>query len=410
MTRYIDLNCDMGESYGRWTLGNDAEVMPQLTSANLACGFHAGDPHIMRSTVELAIQHGVAIGADPGLPDLMGFGRRALNVSAERAQGLHPLSDRRALEAFATVAGAELQHVKPHGIQYTMFVRNLDLARACAEAVAELDEKLILMTMADTKFDAAARATVVRHRRRRLRRPPIHPRARAGLAAHGDHRSGSRRRAGGHDGQGGSRPNPRRRRRRRERSDHLRPRRHAQAPRRSSPRCAPSSNKRASSSNPYATGSADRVGARYFGASVPRREDARLLRGEGQFVDIVRPGLLHAAFVRSPHAHARLTAIDVQPALAVDGVVAAFTAVSFERWLKPLPLFGVSRPCSRTGRDHHALGAAAAPGTRRRSLCRRVRRRRRRGQPPRGRKRRRRRRGHVRASTARGRHVDRRCV
>jgi 5-oxoprolinase (ATP-hydrolysing) subunit A len=79
--RYIDLNCDMGESYGRWTLGNDEEVMPHLTSANLACGFHAGDPHIMRRTVDLAMRHGVAIGAHPGLPDLLGFGRRVLNVS-----------------------------------------------------------------------------------------------------------------------------------------------------------------------------------------------------------------------------------------------------------------------------------------------------------------------------------------
>ena len=159
--RYIDLNCDMGESYGRWTLGNDEEVMPHLTSANLACGFHAGDPHIMRSSVALAQRYGVAIGAHPGLPDLMGFGRRVLNVSPQELKDyVHYQAG--ALSAFARAAGTTLQHVKPHGIQYTVYERNLDLARACAEAVQELDEDLILMTMADTKFDAEARKTGVR--------------------------------------------------------------------------------------------------------------------------------------------------------------------------------------------------------------------------------------------------------
>jgi UPF0271 protein len=151
----------MGESYGQWTLGNDAAVMPYLTSANLACGFHAGDPHTMRKSVGLSVQHAVAIGAHPGLPDLMGFGRRVMNVSpAELKDYIHYQAG--ALSAFARAAGATLQHVKPHGIQYTMFERDLDLARACAEAVGELDPNLILMTMADTKFDAAARATGIR--------------------------------------------------------------------------------------------------------------------------------------------------------------------------------------------------------------------------------------------------------
>jgi 5-oxoprolinase (ATP-hydrolysing) subunit A len=151
----------MGESYGRWKLGNDEAVMPYLTSANLACGFHAGDPHIMRESVALAKRHGVAIGAHPGLPDLMGFGRRALNVSAAELKDYIQYQTG-ALSAFARAAGETLQHVKPHGIQYTMFERNPDLARACAEAVAELDPSLILMTMADTRFDAEARATGTR--------------------------------------------------------------------------------------------------------------------------------------------------------------------------------------------------------------------------------------------------------
>jgi UPF0271 protein len=135
--------------------------MPYLTSANLACGFHAGDPHVMRKSVALAMQHGVAIGAHPGLPDLMGFGRRVLNVTpAELKDYIHYQAG--ALSAFAQTAGATLQHVKPHGIQYTMFERNPELARACAEAVAELDPNLILMTMANTQFDAEARATGAR--------------------------------------------------------------------------------------------------------------------------------------------------------------------------------------------------------------------------------------------------------
>ncbi len=86
---HIDINCDMGESYGRWTLGHDEEVMPNITSANIACGFHGGDPHVMRRTVELAIQHGVAVGAHPGLPDLMGFGRRRMDVSPAELKDIH---------------------------------------------------------------------------------------------------------------------------------------------------------------------------------------------------------------------------------------------------------------------------------------------------------------------------------
>src|SRR5207247_7911866 len=88
-TTYIDINCDMGESYGRWTLGNDEGVMPHITSANVACGFHGGEPHVMRKTVELALKHGVAIGAHPGLPDLMGVGRRRMEVSPQEITDTH---------------------------------------------------------------------------------------------------------------------------------------------------------------------------------------------------------------------------------------------------------------------------------------------------------------------------------
>ena len=161
MTTYIDVNCDMGESYGRWTLGHDEEVMPNITSANIACGFHGGDPHVMRRTVELAIQHGVAVGAHPGLPDLMGFGRRRMDVSPAELKDIHRYQVG-ALAAFAQAAGTRIQHVKPHGIQYHMFEENLPLGRASAEQVFELDPEIILMTMAMTKYDAEARKTKVR--------------------------------------------------------------------------------------------------------------------------------------------------------------------------------------------------------------------------------------------------------
>jgi len=161
MSTYIDINCDMGESYGRWTLGHDEEVMPHITSANIACGFHGGDPHVMRKTVELAIQHGVAVGAHPGLPDLMGFGRRRLDVSAAELKDYHRYQIG-ALAAFAKGCGTTLQHVKPHGIQYHMFEERLELGRATAEQVVELDPELILMTMAMTRYDTEARKTPVR--------------------------------------------------------------------------------------------------------------------------------------------------------------------------------------------------------------------------------------------------------
>ena len=108
MSVYIDINCDMGESYGRWTLGNDEEVMPHITSANIACGFHGGDPHVMRKTVELALQYGVAVGSHPGLPDLMGFGRRRMEVTPAELKDYHRYQTG-ALDAF----GQPLAHL-PH--------------------------------------------------------------------------------------------------------------------------------------------------------------------------------------------------------------------------------------------------------------------------------------------------------
>jgi UPF0271 protein len=156
-TRSIDLNCDMGESYGRWTLGADAEIMPFITSANVACGFHGGDPHVMRKTVELALRHGVAVGSHPSLPDLVGFGRRVMDVTPQELKD-YICYQTGALREFLRAAGAELQHVKPHGILYNMLEKDEALSAAVGEAVMEVGgHELILMTLAGGKYDATCR-------------------------------------------------------------------------------------------------------------------------------------------------------------------------------------------------------------------------------------------------------------
>lgn len=154
--KVIDLNCDMGESYGRWTLGADEAIMPFITSANMACGYHGGDPHVMRKTVALALKHGVAIGAHPALPDLMGFGRRVMDVSPPEVKD-YVCYQTGALREFVRVAGSDLQHVKPHGILYNMCERDEALAQAVGEAVLASGRGLILMTLASGRYDATCR-------------------------------------------------------------------------------------------------------------------------------------------------------------------------------------------------------------------------------------------------------------
>jgi len=154
MPKMIDLNCDMGESYGRWTLGADEAIMPFISSANVACGFHGGDPHVMRKTVDLALKHRVAIGSHPGLPDLMGFGRRKMDVSGQEVKD-YLCYQTGALREFARTAGTELQHLKPHGILYNMMEADEALAAAAGEAAME--SRLILMTLASGKYDATCR-------------------------------------------------------------------------------------------------------------------------------------------------------------------------------------------------------------------------------------------------------------
>lgn len=150
----VDLNCDMGESFGTWTLGQDAEIMPLITSANVACGFHAGDPGVMRQTVHRALTQGVAIGAHPGLPDLVGFGRRNLDISAEEAFDM-TVYQLGALAAVVRAEGGQLHHLKPHGALYNMAATNAALAEAIAEAVYKVQPELMLYGLAGSELTKA---------------------------------------------------------------------------------------------------------------------------------------------------------------------------------------------------------------------------------------------------------------
>jgi UPF0271 protein len=143
----IDLNSDVGESFGNYKLGLDEEVIPLISSANIACGYHAGDPAVMRQTVALARKHGVGLGAHPGLPDLVGFGRRNMDVTLEEIRDFVTYQIG-ALQAVAALQGARLQHVKPHGALYNMAVKTPEIWDAVAEVMARLDERLILFVLA----------------------------------------------------------------------------------------------------------------------------------------------------------------------------------------------------------------------------------------------------------------------
>jgi UPF0271 protein len=143
----IDLNCDMGESFGRYTLGTDAELMPYISSANIACGLHASDPLVMDQTAKMAREHGVGIGAHPGFPDLQGFGRRIMRLSPEEAEAF-TLYQVGALAGFARAAGAQLVHVKPHGALYNQAAKERPLAEAVARGVARFSPSLILVGLA----------------------------------------------------------------------------------------------------------------------------------------------------------------------------------------------------------------------------------------------------------------------
>ena len=154
----IDLNCDMGESYGAWTMGADAEVMPHITSANIACGFHGGDPATIRRTVRLAVDHGVVIGAHPSLPDIQGFGRRPMKISAQDMYDL-VVYQAGAVEAFARAAGSRLHHVKCHGALYNMAAVDEGLSDAMVKAARDLGVMLYVLSRSKN-FEVAKKAGV----------------------------------------------------------------------------------------------------------------------------------------------------------------------------------------------------------------------------------------------------------
>ncbi|NCU18783.1 LamB/YcsF family protein [Pallidibacillus pasinlerensis] len=143
----VDINCDMGESFGSYKIGRDEEVLDYVTSANIACGFHAGDPSIMKRTVRMALEKNVGIGVHPGVQDLVGFGRREINLSPEEAYDI-VVYQIGALYAFVKSEGGKIQHVKPHGALFNMAAKDSQLAEAIAEAVYKVDPELILFGLA----------------------------------------------------------------------------------------------------------------------------------------------------------------------------------------------------------------------------------------------------------------------
>lgn len=157
----IDLNADLGESFGPWTMGQDEALMTSITSANIACGFHAGDPTVMRQTVRLAKRHGVALGAHPGFPDLAGFGRREMQVSPVELEDL-VLYQLAAIAGVAAAEGVRLQHVKAHGALYNMAARDVILAGAIARAVAAFDRTLILLGLPNSALLSEGEAAGLR--------------------------------------------------------------------------------------------------------------------------------------------------------------------------------------------------------------------------------------------------------
>ncbi|HET7726641.1 MAG TPA: 5-oxoprolinase subunit PxpA [Candidatus Limnocylindrales bacterium] len=157
MTRRIDLNADVGEGFGAWSIGEDDALVPLITSANVACGAHAGDPVVIERTVRLAARHGVALGAHPGYPDLAGFGRRELAMDAHELE-TSILYQVGAVLAFTRDAGVELRHVKPHGALYNRSARDAAVAETIARAVARVSRALVLVGLAGSVSLEAARA------------------------------------------------------------------------------------------------------------------------------------------------------------------------------------------------------------------------------------------------------------
>ena len=155
---FVDLNSDLGESFGNYTIGMDEEILKYVSSANVACGWHAGDPLVMEKTIALAKRFGAAVGAHPGFPDRMGFGRRNMAVTPEETKA-YVQYQLGALQAFAKAQGVRIQHVKPHGALYNMAAADKKLAKAMCEAVYEIDQDIIFMGLAGSEMITAAGET-----------------------------------------------------------------------------------------------------------------------------------------------------------------------------------------------------------------------------------------------------------
>jgi len=153
----IDLNADLGEGFGRYRLPGDAELLSLVSSANIACGFHAGDPIVMRETVALALRHSVTIGAHPGYPDLAGFGRREINATPDEVFA-YVTYQVGALAAFCTSAGTRMRYVKPHGALYNQAVGDAEIAQAIASAVRDVDSDLALLAIENSELAQAGRS------------------------------------------------------------------------------------------------------------------------------------------------------------------------------------------------------------------------------------------------------------
>lgn len=152
----IDLNCDLGESFGAYKIGMDEQVVPNITSANIACGFHAGDPMVMNRTVALCKKYSVGVGAHPGFADLQGFGRRNMDISPEDAKNI-VIYQVGALQGFCRANGVEFKHVKPHGALYNMAGRDICLARAICEGIRQVDEGLKILALSGSCMVDAAK-------------------------------------------------------------------------------------------------------------------------------------------------------------------------------------------------------------------------------------------------------------
>lgn len=147
----VDLNCDLGESFGAYKMGNDELILDYVTSANIACGFHAGDPHVMRKTVELALEKNVKIGAHPGFPDLVGFGRNAMHLSPHEVFNIVTYQIG-ALQALTTAFGGKLEHVKPHGALYNLAAKDESLSTAIAEAIYAVNPEFVLYGLSGSEL------------------------------------------------------------------------------------------------------------------------------------------------------------------------------------------------------------------------------------------------------------------